>query len=225
MGRIGVIASSGGSSFDAAQGLLARMNRTDFVGVVVDRPCGFEQVAARHGLPCQAVPYTDAESFSARALGLLRDQGADGCLLYYTRRVTAPLIGAIPVWNVHLSLLPAFAGIGSAKKMAAAGVRVAGATLHVAEQTMDSGPILAQTVSPVPVGAVEQDLLRIGFAHNVYLTLWAGEMARLNLLHQRSAPEGLPISPSACPALPDRALAESFMQWMLVNCPTVTFHG
>jgi phosphoribosylglycinamide formyltransferase-1 len=225
MKRIGIIASSGGSSFDAAQALLARAGRADFAGVVVDRPCGFQQVAERHGLPCRTVPYEDAASFSARALDVLRDQGADACLLFYTRRVTAPLIGALPVWNLHLSLLPAFTGIKSSRKMVEAGVRMAGATLQLAEETMDSGAILAQVASPVPVGAAERDLLHMGYAHTVYLTLMAAELARLELLHARSAPHGLPMAASACPALPDRALADAFAKWVATHCPSVTFHG
>ena len=225
MGRIGIIASSGGSSFDAAQSLLAEAGRSHFAGVVVDRPCGFQQVAARHGIPCRSVAYTDAGSFSAQALDILRDQGADACLLFYTRRVTAPLIGALPVWNLHLSLLPAFTGIGSARKMVASGVRMAGATLHVAEESMDSGPILSQVASPVPVGATEQDLLHLGYVHTVYLTLLTAELARLGALQARSTPTGLPVAPNACPALPDRALAEAFARWAATHCPRVNFHG
>ena len=225
MGRIGIIASSGGSSFDAAQGLLVSMGRDDFAGVVVDRPCGFQAVAARHGLACTLVPHADATSFSEQALERLRQQGAEACLLFYTRRVTRPLIGSMPVWNLHLSLLPAYPGIGAARKIVAGGVRMAGATLHVAEEAMDAGPILAQVASPLRTGASERDVLHLGYAHNVYLTLLAAEFARLGLLHATSAPLGLPVTPSASPALPDRALAEAFARWIAANCPTVTFDG
>jgi len=85
--------------------------------------------------------------------------------------------------------------------------------------------LLAQVASLVPVGAVERDMLHIGYAHTVYLTLMAAELARLELLHARSAPHGLPMAASACPALPDRALSDAFAKWVDTHCPSVTFHG
>ncbi|NBX37091.1 MAG: hypothetical protein EBR10_07710 [Planctomycetes bacterium] len=77
MGRIAFIASSAGSAFDTALTILARTISANFIGVVVDRQCRYQQVAARHRLPCRLVPYTDARSFSARASDILRDRSAE----------------------------------------------------------------------------------------------------------------------------------------------------
>lgn len=225
MQRLGIIASSGGSAFAAAQALLASHARHAFVGVVVDRACGFEEVARRMAIPSTRVPWSGEETFSTAAVERLRGFGADACLLFFTRRVTAPLLGSMPVWNIHKSMLPAFQGAGTAAKVVAAGVRMCGATLHEAIAQIDSGRILAQVCSPLPVGSGIDQVRHVAYLHAVYLTLMAAEFARLDLVGPEAHGGNLPLAPSACPALPDRALASSFQSWASRSCPSVVFHG
>ncbi len=52
--------------------------------------------------------------------------------------------------NIHPSLLPAFPGTGSIERAWKAGVRVTGVTVHLVDEQVDHGPILAQ--EPVRVG-------------------------------------------------------------------------
>jgi phosphoribosylglycinamide formyltransferase-1 len=55
------------------------------------------------------------------------------------------------VVNVHPSLLPAFPGAHAVEEQLAAGVAEAGATVHLVDEGVDSGPILAQErVSVLP---------------------------------------------------------------------------
>ena len=54
--------------------------------------------------------------------------------------------------NIHPSLLPAFAGGMAPKPQAdalAAGVKIAGCTVHVVTEDVDAGPIIAQATVPV----------------------------------------------------------------------------
>ena len=51
--------------------------------------------------------------------------------------------------NVHPSLLPAFPGAHAIDDALAAGVDTTGVTVHVVDDGLDSGPVLAQ--EPVPV--------------------------------------------------------------------------
>jgi phosphoribosylglycinamide formyltransferase-1 len=48
------------------------------------------------------------------------------------------------VVNVHPSLLPAFPGAHAVEEQLAAGVAETGATVHLVDEGIDSGPILAQ---------------------------------------------------------------------------------
>jgi phosphoribosylglycinamide formyltransferase-1 len=48
------------------------------------------------------------------------------------------------VVNVHPSLLPAFPGTHAVEEQLAAGVAESGATVHLVDEGVDSGPILAQ---------------------------------------------------------------------------------
>ena len=51
--------------------------------------------------------------------------------------------------NIHPSLLPAFPGLDTHARALAAGVRVAGCTVHFVRPTMDEGPIIVQAAVPV----------------------------------------------------------------------------
>ena len=51
--------------------------------------------------------------------------------------------------NIHPSLLPAFTGLHTHRRVIEAGCVVAGATVHLVTAELDHGPILAQAVVPV----------------------------------------------------------------------------
>ncbi len=51
--------------------------------------------------------------------------------------------------NIHPSLLPSFKGLHTHEQAIAAGVRIAGCTVHFVRAEMDEGPIIAQAAVPV----------------------------------------------------------------------------
>ncbi|MGC9035727.1 MAG: phosphoribosylglycinamide formyltransferase, partial [Verrucomicrobiia bacterium] len=53
------------------------------------------------------------------------------------------------VINIHPSLLPAFPGLEAWKQALEYGVKVTGCTVHIVDQGIDTGPIIAQRVVPV----------------------------------------------------------------------------
>lgn len=60
--------------------------------------------------------------------------------------------------NIHPSLLPAFPGAHAVRDALAAGVHVTGATVHIVDNGVDTGPVIAQTEVPIPAGISEAEL-------------------------------------------------------------------
>ncbi|MBB5519596.1 phosphoribosylglycinamide formyltransferase [Amphiplicatus metriothermophilus] len=76
------------------------------------------------------------------------------CLAGFMRLLTP---GFVAKWegrllNIHPSLLPAFKGLDVHERMIAAGVKIAGCTVHFVTAEMDAGPILGQAAVPVLPG-------------------------------------------------------------------------
>jgi phosphoribosylglycinamide formyltransferase-1 len=57
-----------------------------------------------------------------------------------------------PMINTHPALLPAFPGAHGVADALAYGVKVTGATVHVVDDGVDTGPVLAQAAVPVEPG-------------------------------------------------------------------------
>lgn len=60
-------------------------------------------------------------------------------------------VGA-PMINTHPALLPSFPGIHGVADALAYGVKVTGATVHLVDDGVDTGPVLAQAAVPVQPG-------------------------------------------------------------------------
>jgi len=78
----------------------------------------------------------------------------------YMHLLTRPFLERFPgrVVNVHPSLLPAFPGTRPLEDALAAGVTETGVTVHLVDEGVDSGPILAQERVPVLPGDTPQTL-------------------------------------------------------------------
>lgn len=87
--------------------------------------------------------------------------------------------------NIHPSLLPSFKGLNTHERAIAAGVRIAGCTVHFVRAEMDEGPIIAQAAVPVLSGDTAETLAAriLKVEHRVYpaaLRLVAAGEARLD---------------------------------------------
>jgi len=69
----------------------------------------------------------------------------------YMHLLTKPFLDRFPgrVVNVHPSLLPAFPGAHALEDALAAGVAETGVTVHLVDEGLDTGAVLAQEVVPV----------------------------------------------------------------------------
>ena len=73
------------------------------------------------------------------------------CLAGYMRLLSPVFINSFPdrILNIHPSLLPAFPGLDAQKQALDHGVKWAGCTVHLVDESLDGGPIVAQRVVPV----------------------------------------------------------------------------
>ena len=91
----------------------------------------------------------------------LRDQGVRLVVLAgYMHLLTPAFLDRFPdaVVNVHPSLLPQFPGAHAVEEQLAAGVSESGATVHIVDEGIDSGPVLAQERIPVLPGDTVESL-------------------------------------------------------------------
>jgi phosphoribosylglycinamide formyltransferase-1 len=65
---------------------------------------------------------------------------------------------ACPMLNTHPALLPAFPGTRAVAEALAYGVKVTGATVHLVDTGVDTGPVVAQQAVPVRPGDTVDEL-------------------------------------------------------------------
>jgi phosphoribosylglycinamide formyltransferase-1 len=166
MKTIGVLVSGRGSNLQA---LIDASKRGELgggaIGVVfsnVETALGLER-ARRAGIP---VAFRDhrglsREAFDAEVVSILHAHGVElVCLAGYMRLLSPVFLRAFPgrILNVHPALLPAFPGKGAQRQALEHGVKVSGATLHLVNEDLDAGPILAQEAVAVLEGDTEETL-------------------------------------------------------------------
>ena len=160
--RVGVLSSSVGTNFDAIceAGIPVDV-------LVVDRRCGAEEVAARHGVTVERVerndfgPNFDRVEYTERVVEVLQRHDVDLVVMAGFMTVfEEPMFKAFDgrILNTHPALLPAFKGAHAVRDAIDAGVKITGCTVHVATLELDSGPILAQEAVPVEPGDDEATL-------------------------------------------------------------------
>jgi phosphoribosylglycinamide formyltransferase-1 len=159
MGRlkVGVLISGRGSNMLAlAEACAAADFPAEIVLVLSDSPdAGGLAAAAQRGIATSAIDRkahrTKAE-FEAAVDAALHAAGVELiCLAGFMRVLSADFVGSWHdrILNVHPSLLPAFPGLHTHERALAAGVRLAGCTVHVVRPVVDDGPILVQAAVPV----------------------------------------------------------------------------
>jgi phosphoribosylglycinamide formyltransferase 1 len=156
MKRIGVLISGRGSNLQALIDAQRRGELGGEIAVVfsnVADAAGLERARAA-GIPtaCRDHRGRTREEFDAEVVEVLRGHEVDlVCLAGYMRLVSQVFVRAFPqrILNVHPALLPAFPGKDAQRQAVEHGVKVSGATVHIVDEGLDSGPIVAQQAVPV----------------------------------------------------------------------------
>jgi phosphoribosylglycinamide formyltransferase-1 len=164
--RLVVLASGGGSTLQAL--LDAGQDEAYGARVVAvgsDRPqCRALQRARDAGVPAVPVALEDSPDRAGWNLDLADAVAAhepDLVVLAGFMRILAPgFLGRFPqrVVNTHPALLPSFPGAHAVADALAYGVKVSGVTVHLVDEGVDTGPVVAQAAVPVLDGDDEAAL-------------------------------------------------------------------
>lgn len=154
---IGVLVSGSGSNLQA---LIDTPDLGAGIRVVVsDRP-GIKALdrAEQAGIPTSVLPWDDFGSrseFSKAVADSVEEAGAKVMVLAGFMRILSPeAVSRFPnrILNIHPSLLPAFPGANAVAQALAHGVKVTGVTIHLVDEKVDHGPIIAQRAVPILPG-------------------------------------------------------------------------
>lgn len=155
--RLGVLVSGSGTNLQAILDAIAAAELGAEVALVVSNVKGARALARAEarGVPTTVLEhraFASREAFDEAVVGALRAHDVECVVLAgFMRLVTRVLLEAFPdrVVNVHPALLPAFPGVDAPRQALAYGSKITGCTVHLVDEGMDTGPILAQASVPV----------------------------------------------------------------------------
>jgi phosphoribosylglycinamide formyltransferase-1 len=163
--RIGVLVSGRGSNLQALVDAARRGELGGEVGVVVsneETALALER-ARQAGIPAVFRDHRrkKREDFDAEIVEILRAHRVDlVCLAGFMRLLSPVFVRAFPgrILNIHPALLPAFPGLDAQRQAWEHGAKVSGATVHLVDEGLDSGPIVAQEAVKVLSGDTPETL-------------------------------------------------------------------
>ena len=160
--RLVILISGRGSNMAA---LLGAKLPADVAAVISNVP-GAEGLATAHshGISTHVVnhrAYPDRPAFDSALGDEIEQHSPDLVVLAGFMRILGErFIGRFSgrLMNIHPSLLPAFHGLHTHRRVLASGARIHGCTVHLVTPELDAGPIVVQAAVPVLAGDTEESL-------------------------------------------------------------------
>ncbi len=158
--RLAVLVSGGGTTLvNLAEKIAAGDLHAELAVCICSNQAAYDKLTAKRlDLPVHVVSrkdHADTASFSAAVFKIIHNADVDlVCLAGFLCLLSIPDTFNRRVLNIHPALLPAFGGKGMFghhvhEAVIANGCKVSGCTVHFADQTYDTGPILVQRTCPV----------------------------------------------------------------------------
>ncbi|MEO9327198.1 phosphoribosylglycinamide formyltransferase [Gordonia aurantiaca] len=151
-----VMASGTGSLLES---LIARAESDDapfeIAAIVVDRTCRAQDIAQRNDIPlitCRLADHPDRAAWDRALTDAVAAVDPGWVVTAGFMKILGPaFLGRFGgrIVNSHPALLPAFPGAHGVTDALDYGVKVTGATVHLVDEGVDTGPILAQQVVSV----------------------------------------------------------------------------
>ena len=211
--RTAIFISGRGSNMDAlitaaqspdypAEIVLVVSNTPDAEGLVKAANAGIKSAAIDHK------GFEGRAEFEAAVQAALDAESVELiCLAGFMRLLTDGFVGA---WhnrmiNIHPSLLPAYKGLDTHRRVIRDGGRITGCTVHYVRPQMDQGPIIAQAAVPVHANDTDDILAKrvLAAEHTIYpmaLKMVANETVRVAGEKVRFEGEDVDQAPLLSPA-------------------------
>ncbi len=166
MKRIVILISGRGSNMEAIVRRCAREQwPARVVAVIANRAQAVGlQVAQAHGIATAVVDHqshSSREAFDQALAETIDAHAPDLLLLAGFMRILGPAFVRRyegRMLNIHPSLLPAFSGLQTHRRVLESGCKLSGATVHFVTSDLDLGPIVMQSVVPVKADDTEDTL-------------------------------------------------------------------
>jgi phosphoribosylglycinamide formyltransferase-1 len=163
--KLAVLLSGRGSNFLAIYEAIRRGDLKAEICCVISNVEGAAGVARakEFGLPAICLPSRGIErtEYDRMLVSALRPfDAAVVCLAGFMRILSPELLKEYSgrVVNIHPALLPSFPGLHAQKQALDYGVKISGCTVHIADEGVDTGPILLQRAVDVLEGDTEESL-------------------------------------------------------------------
>jgi phosphoribosylglycinamide formyltransferase-1 len=154
---LGILVSGSGTNLQSILDAVDEHRLDARVRVVISNKPGAYALerAARAGVPVVVLEhkaYASREDFDRELVRALRRAEVEWVVLAgFMRILTREFLAAYQdrIVNIHPALLPAFPGTHAQRQAVEYGVKVSGCTVHLVDEGVDTGPIIAQRAVPV----------------------------------------------------------------------------
>jgi len=129
-----------------------RLLATPVCLILTDRSSEIEEFTSERRIETARLHWDEGpDAFQTSIRALLREHRIDWLGMTFNRLLAPDVIADLngQVLNVHMSLLPAFPGFGAVRMALNSGAARTGATVHLADAGVDTGPIIAQASCPI----------------------------------------------------------------------------
>jgi phosphoribosylglycinamide formyltransferase-1 len=155
--KIAILISGRGSNMAALADAIRNgsIPNAEIAVVISDQPdaAGLE-LARERGLKTTIIERRgrSREDHDSEIIAVLQDHRTDLiCLAGYMRLLSPEFVATFKgrILNIHPSLLPSFPGLDAQRRAIEHGIKWTGCTVHLVDDTLDGGPIVAQHAIPV----------------------------------------------------------------------------
>lgn len=172
--KIGALVSSGGSALINAYEVFNEVypNFIDLV-VATDRVCGIEDYCKTNNIKHQRIEEKDRALLSKKMADFFYESGGvDLAILFFMRIISKDFFERFITLNFHPSILPKFVGSDAVKQALDAKETEIGVSLHVVDEVLDGGQIIAQVKSKIETDIELKEAESLSFCQKIYITLW-----------------------------------------------------
>ena len=163
--RLAILLSGRGSNFVSIYEAIRRGDLDAEICCVISNVAGAGGLerASEFGLtaiclPSRGIERTEYDGMLVRTLESF--DPALVCMAGFMRIISPVILKAFPsrILNIHPALLPSFPGLHAQRQALQYGVKISGCTVHIADEGVDTGPILMQRAVEVLEGDTEETL-------------------------------------------------------------------